>query len=131
MFNLPLSHINAYFELDGKQYQVERFNINFSQPSDFKGQPQHEIKGGLLNITIPQLADDNLYLWAKKANLLKSGQVLFQTDLGISVLRINFTNAYCVNLSRVIDSRTGSETTIVIAPEIITMNGVEHDNKWA
>jgi hypothetical protein len=45
---LPLAHINAKFSLDGETFEVEHFGINFEQPTDFKGQPQHEIGGGHL-----------------------------------------------------------------------------------
>jgi len=132
MFSIsqPFSHIVAKFILDGKDYQIENFKINFHQPSDFKGQPEHEVKGGQLHITIPQLADNNLYLWAKKSTLVKSGEVVFQTDLGISVLKINFANAYCINLTREVNSRTGGKTSLVISPETLSINGVTHENVW-
>lgn len=130
MLNLPLSHIEAKFVLDGKTYDIETFNIKFSQPVDYKGQPQHEMKGGQLMIVLSQAADDNLYLWAKKSTLLKDGQILFQTDLGITVLRLNFTNAYCITLARDINIMTGTTTSLVIAPEIVILNDVEHNNFW-
>lgn len=72
-----------------------------------------------------------MYLWAKQSTLLKSGQIIFQTDLGITMLRISFSNAYCINLTREINSLTGTKTSLVITPEIVTMNGVEHDNFWS
>lgn len=127
---LPFAHINAYLILDGQKYEIEKFTTNFIQPSDFKGQPQHEVKGGKVTIVLSQTADDNLYLWAKQSTLRKGGEILFQTDLGITVLRINFTNAYCINLTREINALTGTKTSLVIAPEIITLNGIEHNNFW-
>ena len=130
MANLPFSHIEGKLILDGKEYSIETFKIKFSQPVDYKGQPQHEIKGGQLIITITQAVDNNLYLWAKTSTMLKGGQVLFHTDLGITVLRINFSNAYCITLARDINTMAGTNTSIVIAPEIVTMNGIEHDNFW-
>lgn len=128
--SFPMAHINVYFFLDGKKYEVEHFNTSFSQEYDYKGQPQNEVHGGQLVITVTNSADDNLYLWAKKSTLLKSGEILFQTDLGITVLRLNFTNAYCVNLTREISAYSGTKTTLIIAPESINANGVTHDNKW-
>jgi len=62
--------------------------------------------------------------------LRKSGQAIFQTDLGISILRINFADAYCVNLERTTSALTGTETTLIISPKSISMNGIEHDNNW-
>jgi hypothetical protein len=130
MANLPHANINGKFILDGKEYEIETFKVKFSQPADYKGQPQHEVKGGQLMVTITQNADNNLYLWAKTSTMRKGGQILFQTDLGITVLRINFSSAYCITLARDINTMTGTKTTLVIAPEIVTMNGVEHDNFW-
>lgn len=132
MFSIsqPFAHVESFFLLDGEKYRIEHFNTSFSQEWDYKGQPQHEMNGGQLVVTLAQAADDNLYLWAKKSTLLKSGQVLFQTDLGITVLRIDFLNAYCVSLSVSINAYSGSKTTLIITAENVNVNGVEHDNHW-
>lgn len=130
MLNLPFAHIVAKFILDGKKYDIETFKIKFSQPIDYKGQPQHEVKGGELMIVLTQAADNNLYLWAKTATSLKNGEILFQTDLGITILRISFINAYCITLARNINATTGTKTSLVIAPEKVKLNNVEHDNFW-
>ncbi|MDR2816253.1 MAG: hypothetical protein LBB62_06075 [Proteiniphilum sp.] len=128
---LPLSHINAEFSLDGETFDVEHFDINFEQPTDFRGQPQHEIEGGQLTVHISQAATNSLYTWAKTSTLRKSGTVLFQTDLGMTVLKVEFTNAYCINLTRQISAYTGTNTILVISPEKVKLNGIEHDNFWA
>jgi hypothetical protein len=56
--------------------------------------------------------------------------MLFQTDVGITVIEIAFEEAYCVTLSRKTNAMTGTLTTLMIAPKKVTMNGVEHDNYW-
>lgn len=131
MFNLPLAHIDAYFFLDGEKYEVEKFKIGFDQEIDHKGQPQHETKGGQIFVTLTKMPDNTLYMWAKKSTLRKDGEIIFQTDLGISVIRIHFSNAYCINLTKEIDARKGTSTTLIIAPEMISMNGIEHNNFWS
>ena len=133
MFNLlqPLAHIIAKFVLDGKAYEVGHFKIAFVQPTDYRGQPQHEIKGGQINITLSHISDDNLYQWAKTSTMMKSGIVLFQTDLGMTVLRVVFENGYCSFLSRDIDASIGSSTTLTISAEKISLNDEEHNNYWA
>jgi hypothetical protein len=130
MLNLPLSHIEVKFILDGQTYEVESFNIKFTQPVDFKGQPQHEVLGGQLMLVLTQVANSDFYLWAKKGTMLKNGEVLFQTDLGMTLLRVCFTNAYCTTLVRNINAMTGTKTKLVISSEKIKINGVEHDNFW-
>lgn len=62
--------------------------------------------------------------------MLKNGQIIFQTDLGITVLRIDFSKAYCISLVRDISAISGTKTTLIISSEIIKMNDVEHDNFW-
>jgi hypothetical protein len=132
MFGLsqPHAHIVSKFIIDGTTYDVEKFDIKFNQPVDFKGQPQHETKGGQIYLTLAQTADDALLLWAKKSTLQKSGQVVFQTDMGISVLRVNFTDGYCITLGRSFNALMGTNTSIVISSSVISMNGIEHDNRW-
>lgn len=126
----PLSHINVYFELDGRKYEVEHFHTGFTQPTDYRGQPQHEVVDGVIEVRLTHIADENLYQWAKTSTMRKNGTILFQTDLGITVLRIIFTNAYCIGLTREIDSMNGSTTTLVISPEQQLLNGIEHHKLW-
>ncbi|MEN9919796.1 MAG: hypothetical protein RL662_2232 [Bacteroidota bacterium] len=130
MINLPLAHLNGYFVLDGQKYKVEQFKISFAQEIDYKGQPQHEVRGGQLMLTLPQAADDNLLLWAKKATLLKDGEILFQTDMGISVLRLHFSNGCCMNMTRDTSAFTGTTTMLMITAESLSINGIEHHNYW-
>ncbi|MDR0700194.1 MAG: hypothetical protein LBG28_13425, partial [Tannerella sp.] len=77
---LPLAHIEAIFIFGGEKYNVEQFNVEFTQPRDYKGQPQHEIRGGQIMLNFTQIADDAIYLWAKTSTLRKDGKILFQTD---------------------------------------------------
>ena len=124
------AHLECKFVLDGKEYDLDGFSIGFLQPSDYKGQPQHEIRGGQMSLMLNQIADKNLYLWAKKSTLLKSGVILFQTDAGMTVLEIVFTNAYCINLSSEINALTGVTTTLIISPESVDIYGITHTNYW-
>ena len=130
MIMLPLAHIEVKFILDGKSYEVEGFKTEFSQPVDYKNQPQHEIMGGLIMLTLAQIADNNLYLWATSPTMRKSGSVLFQTDVGMTVLELLFSNAYCIQMIRDTAFHAGAKTVLVISPEIISLNGIEHTNKW-
>ena len=124
------SYVEAKFVLDGNEYDIEHFGINFAQDVDHKGQPQSEIHGGQISITLTQSVGDNIYDWAKRANKQKSGEILFQSKSAGTVLNVTFTNAYCTGLKRKINAMTGIETQLVIAPEKVSLNGVTHDNKW-
>lgn len=124
------THVEAIFELDGRRYDIEHFHIGFAQAVDHKGQPQNETKGGQLSITLTQSINDNIYDWAKREKKRKHGQVLFMSKTAGTVLKISFENADCIKLVQKINAFSGTETTLVIAPEKVSMNGITHDNKW-
>jgi hypothetical protein len=132
MFNLlqPFAHIVAKFFLDGKEYEVATFKVGFTQEIDYKGQPQHETRGGQIVVKIAQAADENLYEWAKRSTLLKSGTIVFETEMSSPIIRLEFSDAYCVGLTRILDARYGTKTSIIISPEVIKINDIEHDNFW-
>ncbi|MDR3062085.1 MAG: type VI secretion system needle protein Hcp [Dysgonamonadaceae bacterium] len=124
------THVEATFVLDGKEYDIEHFGINFAQEVDHKGQPQNEMKGGQISITLTQSIGDNIYDWAKRANKQKPGKILFKSKTAGTVLEIAFLNASCVSLQHKINAMTGTETSLTIAPEKVTLNGITHDNRW-
>lgn len=132
MINLPQIpvHIIATFILDGVNYEIEHFHIDFKQPTDYKNQPQSELRGGQLIIEILQIADDNLYEWARNAVRRKDCTVIFENEMVGTVLRIEIANAYCAKLTRTVDAFSGTQTTLVIAPESVILNGLEHLNFW-
>jgi hypothetical protein len=130
MTTLPLAHLVCKFVLDGNQYDVDGFSMGFFQDSDHKGQPQHEIQGGQMSLLFNRIADNNLFIWANKSTLLKSGVILFQSDAGMTVLEIGFSNAYCINLSTEINALTGITTSLIISPESVNIYGIPHTNYW-
>jgi hypothetical protein len=130
LFKQVDTHVEAKFVLDGKEYDIEHFGINFSQETDHKGQPQHETRGGQISITLTQSVGDNIYDWGKRADKRKDGKILFQSKTEGTVLNISFFNAGCINFKHKINVVTGTETSLVISPEKITMNGMIHNNRW-
>ncbi len=130
LFEQVDTHVESVFVLDGKEYEIEQFRVRFEQGIDHKGQPQHEIMGGQLYITLTQTVDINIFDWAKRANKPKAGKVLFKTKSSGTVLELDFVNAHCVRLDRSINALSGTTTTLVIAPEIVSINGFTHNNQW-
>lgn len=128
--SLPNAHITASFVLDEKEYEIEQFHLSFNKTVDFKGQPESETRGGQITIVLSESADNNLYEWAKLSTKLKDVKFFFKTDLGIRILTIITTNAYCVSLTRSINATSGTHTTLIVSPEEISLNGVKHNNYW-
>ena len=134
LFSFPQvdSNVNVIFSVDGDEYAVEQFKIGFHQPVDgIKNQPEGEVRGGRIMITLSQTVKNNIYGWAVKPWVKKNGAVLFKTGTSGVIFEVAFTNAYCVNLTRVIESLgQGLSTTLILSPESVSVNGIEFDNRW-
>lgn len=134
LFSFPQvdSNVNVIFSVDGDEYAVEQFKIGFHQPVDgIKNQPEGEVRGGRIMITLSQTVKNNIYGWAVKPWMKKNGAVLFKTGMSGVIFEVAFTNAYCVNLKRVIESLgQGLSTTLILSPESVSVNGIEFDNRW-
>lgn len=128
--NLALAHVESYLLLDGNKYEIVEFNVAFTQATDHKGKPQHEVTGGKIFITLPQSADNLLFEWAKTSTQLKNGEVVFFSELSGTVLHVEFFNAYCLRLEHQIKSAAGLSINLTIYPERLIVNGIEHDNFW-
>jgi len=134
LFNFPQvdSNVNVIFSVDGDEYAVEQFRIGFHQPVDnLKNQPEGEVRGGRIMITLSQTVRSNIYGWAVKPWVKKNGAVLFKTGTSGVIFEVAFTNAYCIKLHRNIEAIGGGlTTTLILSPEKIMLNGVEFDNCW-
>ena len=133
LFSFPQvdSNVNVIFSVDGDEYAVEQFKIGFHQPVDgIKNQPEGEVRGGRIMITLSQTVKNNIYGWAVKPWMKKNGAVLFKPWTSGAIFEVAFTNAYCVNLKRVIESLgQGLSTTLILSPESVSVNGIEFDNR--
>ena len=131
LFNFPQidTDLEVWFIFEGKEYEVEQFSISFGQGVDHKGQPQDEIRGGRILLTLSQAVPENIYQWAMTSRM-RDGKVEYRSKTASSPLKVEFVNGYCVNLERTVDALTGLETDIIISPEEVTINGISFDNKW-
>ena len=133
LFSFPQvdSNVNVIFSVDGDEYAVEQFKIGFHQPVDgIKNQPEGEVRGGRIMITLSQTVKNNIYGWAVKPWMKKSGAVLFKTGTSGVIFEVAFTNAYCVNLKRSINIVTGLNTNLILSPESVSLNGIDYNNQW-
>lgn len=131
LFSLPQidSDLTAWFILDGKEYEMSQFNISFGQSVDYKGQPQDEVRGGRMLISLTQTLPDSLYRWAM-TSIPKNGEVVFRSKTANAPFRVIFINAYCVNFERLIDVNIGIYSELIISPDEIRVNGISFDNHW-
>lgn len=132
IFNFPQidTNVTVWLSMDGKEYEIEQFKIGFSQPMDDKGEPQSETRGGQLMITLTEALPETFYEWAIKSKREKDGAVSFKIETGSAPLKIEFFKANCINFNRSVSDNGGLKTNLVLAPEKLMINGIEHDNFW-
>jgi len=95
-----------------------------------KGQPQHEIKGGLISITLSQMADEIINLWMFQKNVSYSGMIDIAplSKFSNSPLKIEFIDGYCISYSKLMASNVGIQIKLVISAKSVKINGIEHTN---
>ena len=132
MFSLsqPTGNIDVKFYFKGKTYDVERFQISFLQPTDYKAQPQQEVRGGQIFLSLAQVVDPAIYIWAKKSTLRESGKISVVTQNGNNPLDIVFEEACCVSFTRTCNFISGTKTELIISPKIVILNNKPHANRW-
>jgi hypothetical protein len=69
--------VDAKLYLNGKEYPIDTFDIQFQQSFDFRGEPQHEVRGGLLSIGLNQVSDEQINYWMFHNDVKYSGSVVF------------------------------------------------------
>ena len=131
LFSLPQidSDLTAWFILDGKEYEMNQFNITFGQAVDHKGQPQDETRGGQMQVVLSEALPESVYRWAM-SSVSKNGRIEFRSKTANCQLRIEFINAYCVNFQRQISNHSGLYSLLNITPDEILINGISFDNHW-
>jgi hypothetical protein len=120
--------VNAILQLNGKEYQIDDFEMIFQRSVDFKGEPQNEVKGGLLSLSFNQISDEQLNYWMFHNDVRYSGTIVFSSFSHIAspVLIINFTNGRCAKYTK--DIGNGIRFSILITAQKVAVNGLEHKN---
>ncbi|WP_418500562.1 type VI secretion system tube protein TssD [Culturomica massiliensis] len=121
----PIGKTSLALVLEDKRYEIERFNISFTQGIDHNGEPQEDTRGGLIEFSIASLPDKLLNRWMFKDTEVKGGVFVFEQGLQSSPLKINFTEAFCVHLASRTDGGKG-----LVTDYVITANEVDLNGKW-
>lgn len=120
--------VNLY--IGEKKYEVESFETEFQQGIDYKGQPQHEVKGGLLSITLKGISDEIINRWMFGTGVAYDGSIVFESSSRISTppIIIVFEKGKCISFEKIMGINIGSQLNLVISTEKLSINGIEHSN---
>jgi len=128
-FDLNDTSVDAKLILNGQEYEIETFNIRFHQSYDYKGEPQYEVKGGLITLSISHVVDKQINNWMFNRSVKHSGSIVFASFSRIAspVIVIEFVNGLCAEYTKTIGHSTISYS-ILISAEEISINGIDHEN---
>ena len=121
--------VDAKLLLNGQEYEIETFNIRFQQSFDYKGEPQHEVKGGIMTLSIKHVVDKQINNWMFNRSVKHSGSIVFASFSRIAnpVIIIEFVNGRCAKYTKYIGNSAISYT-ITVSAEEISINGIDHKN---
>jgi hypothetical protein len=127
----PDAHIEAFLYVQDEVYEIADLSVDFDQPIDFRSQPQSEVNGGILCITLNQILKEYFVQWMLRPQQRESGRIAFQTNNSSSPLDILFKDAYCVYYEEQISGDgTGTQTLLHISASELVINGIEFNNFW-
>lgn len=121
----PIGKITVRLDMNGQSYEIDSFSTNFSQGTDFKGEPQEDTQGGVVNFSIGTLPDKTFNRWMLKSEELKDGVFVFEQGDQNSPLKVKFTEAFCVHMATRTSISEGLYTQYTISANEIDLNG-----KW-
>ena len=123
--------IDGFLYVSGKKYEIQAFETEFSQPDHWTGQPQKEVKGGLLLITLKQKSDEILNNWMFRQNVAYDGLITFApvSRIANAPLQIRFEQGRCISFEKMLGTNIGIQLSLLISPEKLFFNTTEHTNK--
>lgn len=123
--------LDATLHIENKEYDIISFETEFEQDMDWKGEPQHSIKGGLLSFTIHQSADEKLNHWMFDESIAISGFISFgpKARKANYPLLISFIEGRCIRYKKDINNhQDGIRLQMIISCGLVAFNGIKHKN---
>jgi hypothetical protein len=88
------------------------------------------VKGGLLLVTLSQVADEILNDWMFKPGTSYDGLIVFApiSRTANAPLKIKFEEGKCISFEKMKGTNVGIQTNLLIAAEVVYFNEVKHHN---
>jgi hypothetical protein len=129
-----MASFSADFTVGTFSTAVNYVHMDINQAVDTLGRPASLTRGGKLTVEFNATANNVVAVWMANPAKKMDGSIVFkQMGVNLALKEIQFTNAYCVELTERFDGSTSTAqmvTIITISPETITVGGVLLDNRW-
>ncbi|MCV9928754.1 hypothetical protein OIU83_13875 [Flavobacterium sp. LS1R49] len=87
----------AKLQIDGEEYNILDFNINFKQETDTTTKPTGNAKGGIIKMTIQADHSTNFLSWMLSSDQSKDGKITFYRRDAMSKMKeLTFEKAFCI-----------------------------------
>jgi hypothetical protein len=121
------------FHVDGEEYNVLEFNIDFKQGTDTTGKPIGDPKGGAIKLIIEATQNTKFLSWMLNSELTKDGKIIFYRRDALSKMKeLDFKKAYCINYHEQFTSTTDipMKITLELIAKELTFGDAKFSNNW-
>ena len=121
------------FHVDGEEYNVLEFNIDFKQGTDTTGKPIGDPKGGAIKLIIEATQNTKFLSWMLNSELTKDGKIIFFRRDALSKMKeLDFKKAFCVNYHEQFTSTTDipMKITLELIAKELTFGDAKFSNNW-
>ncbi|OXA94898.1 type VI secretion system tube protein TssD [Flavobacterium hercynium] len=123
----------AKLMIDGGEFNVLDFKIQFQSKKDTSGKPFGGVKGGTIKIVIEADQHTDFLAWILNHNLGKDGKIVFYRRDALGKMKdLKFERAHCIDYEEEFSSTSDSPMTIkmeIIAKEIL-FSDAKFSNDW-
>jgi hypothetical protein len=119
--------------IDGEEYNVLEFNIDFKQEKDTTGKPIGDAKGGTIKVIVEATQNSTFLSWMLNSNLTKDGKIIFYRRDALSKMKeLDFKKAFCINYHEQFTSTTDipMKITLELIAKELTFGDAKFSNDW-
>lgn len=120
-------------QIDGEEYNVLEFNIDFKQELDSTSKPTGNAKGGIIKLIIEATQNSIFLSWMLNSDLTKDGKIIFYRRDALSKMKeLTFEKAYCISYHEQFTSTTEvpMKITMELVTKDLTFGDAKFSNNW-
>jgi len=113
-------------------YELESCSYGFSQGVNVDGKAQTEVRGGLMNVTIPGIPPMDIITWALDSRKYNDGVIVLCDSDNMPLEKVRFTDAACINME-IVYSQQGKGYTaakLTLQARKIAVGSINLNNRW-
>ena len=115
-----------------ESYELERCHYSFSQGVNSDSKAQTEVRGGLINVTIPGIPPMDVLQWVLDSRKYNDGTIVICDSDDMPLEKVNFKDAACIGMEIVYSQKGKSYTAtkLTLQARKIVVGDTELNNRW-